>query len=88
LPQECIKELVSGQRRSLLQTKFQYGLEKINQSNSPGVDSTNANSNPDFGIEFMASIAAGLFFRIIGPFKYKNQCIYEPDTLVYFRLSK
>ena len=39
---ERIKELVSGQRRSMLQTKFQYVLEKINQSNSPGVASTNA----------------------------------------------
>ena len=38
---EHIKELVSGQRRSMLQTKFQYVLEKINQSNSPGVTSTN-----------------------------------------------
>ena len=78
---ERIKELVSGQRRSMLQTKFQYVLEKINQSNSPGVDSTNAQITILISELNMASIAAGLFFRIIGPLKYKNQCIYEPDSL-------
>ena len=31
----------------------------------------------------MASIAAGLFFRIIGPLKHKNQCIYELTASVY-----